>query len=143
LAHDLELIEGEHFLQTHVTNPLIQVQTIEEAIAQYFEKLGEYDGLYTVDSIQKRAYTHESIPINHDLAVMLQTQDLNPVYIENSNLFIFSKSAFKAAGNNRLGTTPQAFPMHPVEGMDIDYGLDYNLAKLITENKGLFPEIFK
>ena len=46
----------------------------------------------------------ESNPINHDINELIQTQDLEPLYIENSGFYIFSKDNFNS-GKNRISLT--------------------------------------
>ena len=138
IEYDLSMVEGEHFLQTHVTNPLITAKTIVRTIETYFENLIKYDSLLSVESIKKRAYDHNGTPINHNNLNLEQTQHLNPVNIENSNLFIFSRTSFVSAKNSRVGLKPQLFYMSNIEGIDIDYREDFILAELIRKNKSNF-----
>jgi CMP-N-acetylneuraminic acid synthetase len=141
IDYDIAQLQGEHFLQTHATNPLLKTDTVKKAIDLYLSSLDKFDSLFAVDKIQKRAYLSASSPVNHSFTVMDQTQHLPPVYIENSNLFLFSKSSFKKANNNRIGVCPQLFPMHAIEGIDIDHEEDYKLAKLLYEQRFLGLEI--
>ncbi len=140
--HVFSLIDDEHVLQTHCTNPLLTEHTIEMAVKQYFDNLNESDSLFSVDRIQKRAYDVNSVALNHSNDVLLPTQELPPVLVENSNLFIFSRTSFYKNNKSRIGATPRTFEMHPIEGMDVDYEEEFNLAKLIFENRQLFPKIF-
>ena len=39
IAYDLSKLDGEHFLQTHSTNPLLRSETIDKAIENYPERL--------------------------------------------------------------------------------------------------------
>ncbi|MBK9479539.1 MAG: acylneuraminate cytidylyltransferase family protein [Bacteroidetes bacterium] len=138
IEYDLTKIDGEHFLQTHVTNPLITAKTIVNSIDTYFEKLSIFDSLFSVESIQKRGYDFNGMPINHSFEKLLQTQHLPVINIENSNLFLFSRTSFKQAQNNRVGLKPQLFKMSSIEGIDIDYEEDFLLAELIQKNKSIF-----
>ena len=40
IAYDLSQIEGDDFLQTHSTNPMLSAETIQRAVNVYFEKRG-------------------------------------------------------------------------------------------------------
>lgn len=134
IHHDIKITEGEHFLQTHVTNPLLSAKTINKAIELYFENLGQYDSLLSVESIKKRGYDNKGNPINHNNNELLQTQHLPEINIENSNIFIFSKSSFFKANNSRVGLNPKLFYMSAIEGIDIDFENDFKLAELIKKN---------
>jgi len=141
IAYDLSLLEGEHFFQTHCTNPLLTSQTIEKAAKQYFDLLEQYDSMYSVNEIRARVYDAHSNPVNHSLHELVRTQDLPPVYEENSNMFLFSRTSFIHSGNHRIGRRPQPFPMHKIEGLDIDYPEDFILAELVYRHKDLFGEL--
>ena len=135
IKHDLELIEGTHFLQTHVTNPLLSIKTIENAIKTYFESLPKFDSLFSVEEIKKRVYDNKGNALNHSNQVLAQTQDLPSVLVENSNLFLFSRDSFKNNGFSRIGRKPQPYPMNKLEGIDIDYEEDFKLASLLFNHQ--------
>ena len=137
-AADLDELAGEHFLQTHCTNPLLTAATIHQAIEKYFEAMPRHDSLFTVSEIRKRAYRSDLSPVNHQTGEMKMTQHLDPVLIENSNLFLFSRSSFLNAGKNRIGLKPQSLVMNDLEGMDIDYEEDFLLAEMVHQNRERF-----
>jgi CMP-N-acetylneuraminic acid synthetase len=137
IDYDLTQIEGEHFLQTHATNPLLSEKTITEAIEAYFRNLNIFDSLFTVFKVKKRGYDHKGVPINCSPKILEQTQHLPEILIENSNLFLFSRTSFLKAGN-RIGLKPQHFSMNEIESADIDYEHEFILAELINKNKELF-----
>lgn len=133
IKYDISLVNNQNFLQTHCTNPLISIQTIDCAIEQYFENIDEYDSLFSVNKVQKRLYSSDLKPINHDLNKMLRTQDLEPVYEENSNLFVFSKESFKENNNNRIGKKPFLFEQNYLEALDIDTEEDFLITEAVYE----------
>jgi len=136
IAHDLSKLHGEHFLQTHSTNPLLKSETIDHAIQVYFENLPEYDSVFSVTKVQARFYDKNAKPINHNPYELLRTQDLEPLYQENSNFYIFSKKSFKNASNKRIGVKPILYEVNKLESIDIDEPEDFILAELIYKNKG-------
>lgn len=137
IEYDLSVSEGEYFLQTHCTNPLLTKNTIISAITTYFNGLEKFDSLFSVDRIQKRAYYNDGNTINHSNEQLEQTQDLNPICIENSNLFLFSRTSFMET-ESRIGNNPVLFPMNPTEGIDIDYDYEFKIAELIYSNRNKF-----
>jgi CMP-N-acetylneuraminic acid synthetase len=141
IKYVISKVEGEHFLQTHVTNPLLSATTIENAINFYFDNIAEYDSLFTVDKILKRVYQPDGTAVNHKITESLQTQYLDPLYSENSNLFIFSRQSFDENNNNRIGFKPYMFEMNKIESIDIDYIEDFVLASLICQHKEMFTNI--
>lgn len=133
IEHDLKQIKGDYFLQTHTTNPLLKPETIDKSI-ELFLKLKDHDSLFSVNRIQKRCYDSKGNPINHDLKIMLRTQDLTPVYEENSCIFLFTRKSFEIE-NNRIGGNPYMFEMDIEESMDIDEEFDFELVKCVIRNQ--------
>jgi CMP-N-acetylneuraminic acid synthetase len=135
IAHDLSVSNSEHYLQTHSTNPLLTMGTLNTGIQNYFASLDRYDSLFSVTKMQTRLYWQDGKPVNHNPQELIRTQDLPPVYEENSNFFIFSKQAFATAGNKRIGLTPLMFPMDKLEAIDIDEEVDFMLAQTLYQLK--------
>lgn len=135
IAYDLSQLEGEYFLQTHSTNPLLTAQTIDTAIEEYFENKDCYDSVFSVTKVQTRFYDQDANPINHNPHELLRTQDLKPLYEENSNFYIFSKEAFRKVGNKRIGLKPRIYEMNKLEAVDIDDPEDFILAELLYMNR--------
>ena len=135
IAHDISQIDGDYFLQTHSSNPLITTETIDKAIETYFDNLSEYDSLFSVTRFQSRFYDEQGKAVNHDPGQLIRTQDLPPLFEENSNLYIFSKESFENAGNKRIGAEPMLFEMDKLEALDIDEPGDFELAELIYKSR--------
>ena len=129
IAYDISILDGDHFLQTHCTNPLLTEETINEAIQFYFNNLDQFDSLFTVTPLYARLYDESGKPMNHHKSCLLRTQDLSPIFEENSNIYIFSKHSFSVAGNNRIGLNPKIFQMDRYEAIDIDEELDFQIAE--------------
>ena len=47
IEYDIKQIEGEHFLQTHSTNPLLTSETLDKAIVYYLENLSIFDSVFS------------------------------------------------------------------------------------------------
>lgn len=131
IADDLGRLGAEHFLQTHATNPLLSTATIDLAIQTYFAGLGTHDSLFSVNRLQARLYWESGQAVNHDPRELLRTQDLPPVFEENSLLYLFSKASFARADRARIGRSPQMFPTPPGESVDIDVEHDFFLAETL------------
>jgi len=131
IAHDIQTTKAEHFLQTHSTNPLLTRETLERAIREYFKLLPEYDSLFSVTMIQSRLYWDSGEPVNHNPQKLLRTQDLPPLFEENSNIYLFSRESFLTAGSKRIGLRPNMFPVGKLEAIDIDDNEDWKLAEAL------------
>jgi len=133
LADDIAAVEADTYLMTHTTNPLLTPETIRAALARYQEGVagGTADSLFTVNKIQTRFYRADGSPVNHDPDNLIQTQDLEPWYEENSNLYIFSRDSF-AKTNARIGKQPLLHVMDKMEASDIDTPEDWDLAEALA-----------
>lgn len=129
LADDVENVEADMYLMTHTTNPLMSADTIRNAIRQFQEEsaAGKADSLFTVDKIQTRFYREDCSPVNHDPDNLVRTQDLEPWFEENSNLYIFTRDSF-AKTNARIGKQPSMYESPPFESIDIDTPADWDMA---------------
>lgn len=125
--YDLSQTDGTHYLQTHSTNPLLTTETINQSIESYFDMEG-HDSLFTVTEVQTRFYWADGKAINHDPEHLIRTQDLPPIYEENSCIYLFSRSMFQKRGH-RLGENPSLFPIDRLEAIDIDDEEDFLLAE--------------
>lgn len=135
IHHDILKHGGEHFLQTHSTNPVLKAETIQEAIETYFANVSTKDSLFSVTKWQTRLYWQDGSAVNHNPAELLRTQDLPPVFEENSNFYIFSKASFENAGKKRIGKSPQMFEVNKIEAVDIDNPEDFLIAEQLYNLK--------
>lgn len=128
LLHDVGQVEADYYLQTHSTNPLLSSQTIEEALAAFMENYPAYDSLFTVTELHTRLWDKEGKPLNHNPNELLRTQDLPPVFEENSCVYIFERESFLRR-ENRIGQHPLLYPIDRFEAFDIDEPYDFLIAE--------------
>lgn len=134
IEYNLSLTEGEYFLQTHCTNPLLKSKTISEAIHFFLSNIDIYDSIFSVSRIQSRLYDSSYKPINHNPGLLLKTQDLDPIYEENSNFYIFSRESFFKNNSTRIGKKPYFYEINKLEAIDIDEEIDFILAEILMKN---------
>jgi len=134
IKDDIENIEADTYLMTHTTNPLLSRQSIVAAIEKFHAaaKVGAADSLFTVNKVQERFYDCNVKPINHDPNNLIRTQDLEPWYQENSNLYLFTKEGFFKT-QARIGVSPIMLETAPYESTDIDTPDDWDLGEVIVE----------
>lgn len=130
LRHDASVVPAAWYVQTHTTNPLLRAATIERALEALDAGLDRHDSLFSVTRLQTRLYDADGRPLNHDPRVLLRTQDLPPVYEENSNLYVFS--AEQIATGRRFGDRPLLFEIDALEAVDIDEEHDFVLAETLA-----------
>lgn len=134
LMYDTGLVSADLYLQTHTTNPLLRPETISKAIQAIVSLFPAYDLLFSVTRLQTRLWDQLGRAINHNPAVLLRTQDLPPVYEENSCLYIFTRQTLEAR-RNRLGERPYLFEIDAAEARDIDEELDFLMAEFLYEHR--------
>ena len=134
LIHDTAQVLADFYLQTHSTNPLLKPETISRAIQLLITNYPNYDSLFSVTRLQTRLYDQHGRAINHDPAVLIQTQDLPPVYEENSCLYIFTRDNL-VKRHHRIGETPLMFEIDAEEAWDIDEELDFAITDFLLRRK--------
>lgn len=135
LMHDTAQIPADFYLQTHSTNPLLKAGSISKAIQSLLNNYPSYDSLFSVTRWQTRLWDQLGRAINHNPTILLQTQDLPPVYEENSCIYIFRRETLKGR-RNRIGERPIMFEIDAAEAWDIDEELDFELTDFLMK-KGL------
>ncbi|OGV46898.1 MAG: hypothetical protein A2X46_15955 [Lentisphaerae bacterium GWF2_57_35] len=138
IEHDLSRTDGSIFLQTHSTNPLIRSGTYALALRCFREAEGQ-DSLFSVNRYQSRFYDADMRPMNHQPGHLIRTQDLPPMFEENSCIYIFTKESFARSGA-RLGKSPRLFVTPRLESVDIDDEESWRLAELIGKTMTIHPD---
>ena len=131
IEYDLSESESDIYLQTHATNPLLRSETIADALRKFLELEEEYDSMFSVNAYQSRFYLRNGQAVNHNPEELIRTQDLDPVYEENSNFYIFTSESFRNAGR-RIGRKPFMYPTSRIESIDIDDAFSFQLAELLS-----------
>ncbi len=130
LLHDTSLYPADFYLQTHSTNPLLRAETVSRAVSTLLSNHPAYDSLFSVTRRQVRLWDALARPINHNPAILLRTQDLPPVYEENSCIYIFSRQTLEAR-RNRIGERPYLFEIDAREALDIDDEMAFQMAEAL------------
>lgn len=133
LLYDIEQVPADLYLQTHSTNPLLRAETISRAIQTFLEDR-ERTSLFSVTRIQTRLWSADGNPINHNPTELLRTQDLPPVYEENSCIYLFDRLTLLEC-KNRLGQRPRLFEIDASEAWDIDNELDIAIVESLLVGK--------
>ena len=134
LLYDTAQVQADFYLQTHSTNPLLKAETVSRAIRSFHENYPNRDSLFSVTRLQTRLYDRHGRAINHDPAVLIQTQDLPPVYEENSCLYIFTRQNLQRR-HHRIGDQPLLFEIDRAEAWDIDEELDFAICDFLMNAK--------
>lgn len=131
-------LDFDYFIQTHATNPLLSTKTFDEAIETFLMKEKDgYDSLFSVKKWQTRLYSlnnNNVNAINHNPNELLPTQELEPLYEENSCIYIFKKNILFDR-HHRIGYKPYIYIMNDIESTDIDTEDNFILAKSLYLNQ--------
>ncbi len=124
----------------HTTSPLFE--NYKEAIQTYksIENNNDYNGLITVSKLSEFIVNEKSRPINYHWGVWHEySQNLDKLYSITGALFITTKNEIL---KNRyvVSTKPYLFVVSDYESIDVDTIYDFNLAKLMYNNKALLTE---
>ena len=134
LIYDTGQVQADFYLQTHSTNPLLRSETVSRAVRTFLAEYPEKDSLFSVTRWQTRLYDQHGRAINHDPSVLIQTQDLPPIYEENSCLYLFTRQNLLKR-RHRIGEHPILFKMDPAEAWDIDEEIDFEITDFLMRRK--------
>jgi len=104
------------------------------AINYLLDNMPSFDSLFSVTKLHTRFWDQLTRPINHNPAILLRTQDLPPIYEENSCIYLFERKTL-LEHRNRIGARPLMFEVDRSEAFDIDEELDFVLAELMISHQ--------
>lgn len=138
IQDDLNNVPSKLYLMTHTTNPLLSSLTIVRAILALQEARaeGRADSLFSVNPMQTRFYRKDGSAVNHDPNNLIRTQDLEPWFEENSNLYLFTKESFEST-NARIGKKPHLFVTPRAESADIDDQEGWDIAEVLATGRAI------
>jgi len=132
LIYDTEQFPADFYLQTHSTNPLLKTETISDAIQAFMNNYPKLDSLFSVTRWQSRFYDKDGNAINHNPRELIQTQDLPPMYEENSCLYIFTRENL-ITKRHRISGHPLMYEIPRLEAVDIDNESDFQIANILMK----------
>jgi len=130
LSSIIEDIDTDYLVFLCCTSPFIKPETIVEMVEAV--KSLKFDSSFTAFKFQSFSW-YDGIPLNYNINNIQKTQDIKPIHIETSGLYVFSKELFKRYGR-RIGFNPYIKEVDVLEGLDIDTEEDWDIA---TKIKGI------
>ena len=128
----VEKMDTDYIVFLSCTSPFIKASTISEMINKIEHE--DYDSAFAA-SEHKSFCWFKGKPLNYEVVYGIpRTQDLQPVLIETSSLYIFSKEMYKTY-NRRIGFKPFIKILNNYEGIDIDTVEDFEIAELIAKRR--------
>lgn len=120
-------VDADVYMLAHTTSPFIKASTISNAIEKVIS--GEYDSAFSAQKIQTFTW-YKGEPLNYSPTCIPRTQTIEPVFVETSAFYIFHHDMW-AKHHRRVGNNPYMAIVGPVEGVDIDYPEDFELAQMM------------
>lgn len=121
-------VDADIYVLTHVTEPFTKVDSFKLALSKVVS--GEYDSAFSAVALQDYLWMNGK-PMNYDMKNIVRTQDLDTVYKETGNFFIFRKEVFTELGQ-RIGNKPYICEVSQLEGVDIDTAEDFEFAQAVA-----------
>lgn len=121
-------VDADLYVISHATAPFTKTESIDKCIDCVAGE-NEYDSAFTVEKIQTFLW-QKGKPLNFDPSHFPRTQDLEPIYMETSGAFVFTKEVFQNY-NRRIGSTPCLIEVEPQESCDIDTEYDMSVAQAL------------
>lgn len=133
----IKTVDADIFVLLHPKSPFLQINTLSECIEAVCS--GRYDSAFTAYQFKKFAW-FKGRPLNYSLSFPTPNlRDIEPITIEQSSLYVFSRKAF-LNGHKRIGSTPFIKFINHFEGHEVSEPEDFEIAELIV-NSGMFREI--
>jgi CMP-N-acetylneuraminic acid synthetase len=133
----LSVSDADIVVLLHPNSPFLAPATVEcciQAVAT-----GEYDSAFTAYCIRQLAW-FDGEPLNYSRdEVTPAKKDIQPVVIEQSSLYVFSRDCFNTH-KKRIGLTPFIKYIDHVEGHGVITEDDYRMAELII-NSGMYSKL--
>lgn len=120
-------VDADVYIMAHATSPFVTSEHIQECLDAV--RSGEYDSAYAAVKMQNFIW-YQGKPLNFTIDNNLRTQDMEPIFCELSTPFVFTKEAFLKTGG-RTGSKPYCCQCSTIEGIDIDYPEDFELANIV------------
>ena len=118
-------VDADIYVYAHATAPFITVDTMRECIDAVCS--GQYDSAFCAQKIQTFLWQNGK-PLNFDSSNLPRTQDLEPVFMETSGIYVFRKSVFTNL-KRRIGNNPFIKCVSYKEAVDIDNPDDFARAE--------------
>lgn len=123
-------VDADVYIALCTTSPFTKAETLRNALRKVLNE--KYDSAFSAKKQQTFAW-YKGSPINYDPQDIPRTQDMEPVFIETSSFFIFSKELWVKYGR-RIGFHPYIQEVDAIEAVDIDTVEDLEFAQVLADN---------
>ena len=120
-------VDADIYVLAHATAPFLKSDSINGAVNAV--KSGEYDSAIAVRKMQEFLWK-DGQAINYDTKKIPRTQDLEPLYVETTGMYVFTKDVIQKL-RSRIGSNPYLQIVSLVEATDINNPEDFVIADAI------------
>lgn len=135
VKHICESVNGENIIWAPVTAPLISVETYETSISNYEDRVLNtkvFDSLVSVEAFKRYIWNNKG-PLNYDLGIKhVPSQELTELYFISDGILIAPRLKM-IEWSYFHGINPYKMELNRIESIDIDDGMDLELAKFYYE----------
>ena len=132
--HIAQTTPGDIVFLAQVTSPLLRVSSMQSALNSFLDG-GTHDSINSV-SDEKKFLWKGSKPINYDIDVTPKSQDLPEIVSLNFAVTIIARDKMMER-KNVVGNKPKFFRLDKVESLDVDDLIDFKIAELMFQEKGM------
>ncbi len=125
-------VPADVYVLAHATAPFVKVASITEGVEKVVS--GAHDCALTVLKMQEFMWQNGR-PVNYRLDAVPRTQDLDPVFVETTGLYVYTHDLIMER-NVRIGDSPYLIEISKIESVDINEPIDFEIADAIY-SKGL------
>ncbi|MFG0645456.1 acylneuraminate cytidylyltransferase family protein [Leclercia adecarboxylata] len=115
------------YVLAHATAPFLTTESIQKGVNKV--QSGDHDSALTVHKMQEFVWK-DGWPMNYDLAAVPRTQDLDPLFIETTGLYIYTHDLITQR-NARIGDRPYLVEVSSIESLDINNPIDFDIADAV------------
>jgi CMP-N-acetylneuraminic acid synthetase len=120
-------VAADVYVLAHATAPFITTSSIERCVSAVAS--GAHDSAFTVVR-QNDFVWFEGRPLNYDPISIPRTQDLEPIYVETTGLYVYTRSLIMDE-NRRIGDRPLPVEVSKIEAIDINEAVDFDIANAV------------
>lgn len=120
-------VPADVYVLAHATAPFLKPESIETGVKKVCS--GQYDSALTVHKMQEFVWK-DGQPMNYDLGAVPRTQDLDPLFIETTGLYIYTHDLITER-NTRIGDRPYLIEVSSIESLDINNPIDFEIADAV------------
>lgn len=132
----LQYVDADIIVWAHATNPFIDNHLYHEAIKKFKKSLKKFDSLFSTTTLKNHFWNQNKKPINHNpfSKKHVVASKLKPIFSQNGGIFIrFKKDMIK--DGRFIGKKPIMFTMNEIQGWDLDYPWQLDLARALVKYK--------